>query len=437
MPFYKNIKILKLNFFDLFRRYKKHKILASNFVYLSILQGLNLILPLITFPYLIRILGIEYFGLLSFSFAFITYFQIITDYGFNATGTRDVAMAIDNSERQNEIFNQIMSTKLFLTLLSFVLLMGIVFTFHIFRTYWLIYLFSFGSILGQAIFPIWYFQGIQKMKYITYLNLTTKIFFTIALFIFIKQKSDYYLVPVFNALGFIFAGLFSLFYIRKDFNIKFKIQSFKKIKEELNKGKYVFLSELKISLFTNTNTLILGIIAGNQAVGFFSASEKLARAIGNFQTPISNTLFPYLSKEMALDKNKTLQKIKKITTYGTVIFLVIIVICFCFANQIITIIYGTDMDSAVIIFKILILIPLFSFLDTMFGKQILLNLGKDNLYFRVILYATIINLSINLLLTYFYKELGTAIALIITQIVIVIGMWYFAKREMDMIFEKD
>ena len=72
----------------------------------------------------------------------------------------------------------------------------------------------------------------------------------------------------------------------------------------------------------------------------------------------------------------------------------------------------------------------------MYGKQILLNLGKDNLYFRVILYATILNLSINLLLTYFYKELGTAIALISTQIFIVLGMWYFAKREMSLIFEK-
>jgi PST family polysaccharide transporter len=421
---------------NLFHRYKKHKILASNFVYLFILQGLNLILPLITFPYLIRVLGVEYFGLLSFSFAFITYFQIITDYGFNATGTRDVSMVMYNPERQNEIFNEIMSAKLFLVLLSFVLMMGIVFAFDIFRTYWIIYLFSFGSILGQAIFPVWYFQGIQKMKYITYLNLITKIVFTIALFIFIKQKSDFYLVPVFNALGFIIAGIFSLFYIRKDFHIRFKLQPFKKIKEQLNKGKYVFLSELKISLFTNTNTLILGIIVGNQAVGFFSASEKLARAIGNLQTPISNTLFPYLSKEMALDKYKTLQKIKKITSYGTILFLGIVVICFCFANQIITIIYGAEMDSAVIIFKILILIPLLSFLDTMYGKQILLNLGKDNLYFRVILYATILNLSINLWLTYFYKELGTAIALISTQIVIVLGMWYFAKREMRLIFEK-
>ncbi len=422
--------------FDIFQRYKKHKILASNFVYLSVLQALNVVLPLITFPYLIRVLGVEYFGLLSFSYAFITYFQIVTEYGFNSTGTRDISLALDDREKQNLIFNQIMSAKLLLAGLSFILMMGIVFSFDIFRTYWLIYLFSFGSILGQAIFPVWFFHGMQKMKYVTYLNLITKTIFTLALFVFVTQKSDYYLVPVFNALGFISAGIFALLYIRKDFQIKFKMESFAGIKEQLDKSKYMFLSELKISLFTNTNTLILGIFAGNQAVGYFSAAEKLARAIGNLQTPISNTIFPYLSKEMALDKLKAIQKIKEITIFGTIIFSLIIILCFCFANEIIEIIYGKEMASSALLFRILILIPLLSFLDTMFGKQILLNLGKDKFYFRVIVLATILNFGINFILTYFYRETGTAITVIIIQIFIVLGMWYFAHKETSSILKQ-
>lgn len=425
---------MKLNF-DIFQQYKKHKILASNFVYLAVLQGLNLILPLLTFPYLIRILGVEYFGLLSFSFAFITYFQIITDYGFNATGTRDISLAEGDFRKQNLIFNQIMSAKLLLVIFSFFAMMIIVFSFEIFRTYWIIYLFSFGSILGQALFPVWYFQGIQKMKYITYLNLITKIIFTLALFVFIRKKSDYYLVPVFNALGFISSGIFALFYLWKDFDIKFKIQPLKGIILQLQKSKYVFLSELKISLFTNTNTVILGILSGNQAVGYFSAAEKLARAIGNLQTPISNTIFPYLSKEMAQDKLQTIQKIKKITIVGTLLFSILIIVCFFFAEQIIEIIYGKAMFSSVLIFRILILIPLLSFLDTMYGKQILLNLGRDHLYFRVIVFATILNLTINFILTNIYQELGTAITLIITQIFIVLGMWYFANKEIESILK--
>ena len=107
------------------------------------------------------------------------------------------------------------------------------------------------------------------------------------------------------------------------------------------------------------------------------------------------------------------------------------------AEEILTerIIYGEGMETTVIIFKILVFIPLLSFLDTMYGKQILLNLGKDNLYFRVILFALILNISINLPLTFLYKEFGTSIALIITQVVIFLGMWYSAKREASLIFQ--
>jgi PST family polysaccharide transporter len=104
---------------------------------------------------------------------------------------------------------------------------------------------------------------------------------------------------------------------------------------------------------------------------------------------------------------------------------------FFFSKEIITLVYGEAMNPTIILFKILIIIPLASFLDTMFGKQILLNLGKDNLYFRVILWATVLNISINLAFTYFYEALGTAIALTITQIFIVLGMWFYAKKETD------
>ena len=422
-----------IKFYNKIFQSNNSKILLSNFVYLSILQGLNLLLPLITFPYLVRVLGVDYFGLLSFSMALITYFQIVTDYGFNSTATRDISKEVDNKNKQNEIFNDVMSTKLFLVLICFLLMVTVVSLFKIFRSNWLIYFFSFGSVIGQAIFPIWFFQGVQKMRYITILNLCTKVFFTIALFVFVRKQSDYYLVPVFNALGFISAGTVSFYYLKKDFQIRLKLQPFNKIKEQLIKGKFMFLSELKISLFTNTNVLLLGIFAGNTAVGYFTSAEKLARAMGNFQTPISNALFPYISKEMALNKKETIQKVIKITKMGALVFSIIVLLCVMFSNEIITLIYGQKMKPSILLFKILLIIPLASFLDTMFGKLILLNNNKDNLYFRVILWATIINIVLNLLLTPTFKELGTAIVLSFTQIFIVFGMWYYASKEKKVI----
>ena len=105
---------------------------------------------------------------------------------------------------------------------------------------------------------------------------------------------------------------------------------------------------------------------------------------------------------MLINKKKAIKNILNMTTIGSVFFIILISTCFIFAPKIILTIYGSEMTSSILLFRILIIIPLASFLDTMFGKQILINLGKDNLYFRVILAATIFNLCINIPVTYLY-----------------------------------
>jgi PST family polysaccharide transporter len=171
------------------------KRLLGNFFSLSVLQIFSYVLPLLTLPYLVRVLGVETFGLISFATAFIIFFNILVDYGFNLSATREVSIHREDKEKITQIYSSVLTIKFILTILSFIILSFIVFIFDKFNSHIELYLITFLSVVGQAFFPIWYFQGMEKMRYITIINISSKVIFTIAIFIFVHKESDYLLVP--------------------------------------------------------------------------------------------------------------------------------------------------------------------------------------------------------------------------------------------------
>ena len=161
------------------------KKISANFMYLSILQGMNLLLPLITFPYLVRVLGIEKFGLIMFAQAFIVYFSMLADYGFNLSGIREVSSNRNNKNKLIKIFSSIMIARFVLVLIGLIFLTIVVFSFEKFSQNWELYYLTFGIVIGTALFPTWFFQGMEKMKYITVLTVIAKLIFTLSIFIFV------------------------------------------------------------------------------------------------------------------------------------------------------------------------------------------------------------------------------------------------------------
>jgi len=404
------------------------KRLLENFFSLSVLQGANYILPLITLPYLVRVLGPEKFGLIAFAQSFIQYFNIFTDYGFNLSATREISIYRDNKEKVSEIFSSVMIIKLALLILSFIIMSVVVFSFEKFRKDWLIYYLTFGMVIGQVLFPVWFFQGMERMKYITFLSIIAKLIFTVCIFVFVRRVSDYIYVPLINSIGFIAAGILGIGIALKDFKIYFKMPTLFAIKHQLKEGWYIFISTIAISLYTVSNTFILGLFTNNTIVGYYSAAEKLIKAVQGLLGPISQTIYPYISKLVNESKEKGIKFIRKvILMVGSFSFVLSLSIC-VFANIIVNIFLGSKFYESVHVLRILAFLPFIIGLSNIFGIQTMLTFNHKKAFSNILIAASIINIALAFVLVPLYKHIGISFAVLISETFVTISMLIYLQR---------
>lgn len=394
--------------------------LLENFLSLSILQGVNYILPLITLPYLVRVLGPEKFGLIAFARAFVQYFNILTDYGFNLSATREISIHRESNERISGIFSAVMIIKLVLLIFSLIILTIIVFSFQKFRKDWEIYYLSFGMVVGQVLFPVWFFQGMEKMKYITFLNLIARSLFTVSIFIFVKKISDYMYVPLLNSIGIILAGLLGIWVSFKKFPIYLKIPPWIEIKHQLKDGGYIFISRISISFYTISNVFFLGLLTNNTTVGIYSAAEKLINGIKSFNNVILQVMFPFVSKVAKESSLKAVKIVWKELKFFLALEFILCILIYLFSYKIVLILLGENFIGATPIIRILIFTVPLILSSAVIGQQILLNFNLKKLFTISIVYVSFFHLMLLPVFIHLMKDIGAAIAVFITECAIVL-----------------
>lgn len=410
-------------------RNENYKRIIDNIVSLFSLQGFNYILPLITFPYLTRVLGPDKYGLVAFALAFIGYFQILTDYGFNLSATREIAINRDDRANVSKIFSSVMATKVILLFISFFIMTLIVSNFNKFRSEWLLYFYTFGLVIGNLLLPTWFFQGMEKMRYISILNILISLIFTVSIFIFIRNASDYLYVPLINSIGTIIIGIYSLRLVRREFDVTFRKPNLKDIKHQIEEGWYVFISSVAISLYTISGTFILGFFASNTIVGYFSVADRIIKMLSGLLNPISQSIYPYISSLALKSQEDALNFIKKITFLLGASSFVISVIIFFFAGFILFILAGTQFNESVTLLRIMAFLPFMIALSYVFGILTMLTFNYKKAYSWIYIIAGVINIILALLLAPLYKAVGISVAMVITEIFVTIAMYLFLKRK--------
>lgn len=380
---------------------KDGRTLVANFGYLSLLQIASYFFPLITMPYLARVIGVEGFGKIAFAAGIMVWFTTIADWGFNYTATRDVAKNRDNKEKVSEIFSNVLCARIFLMLVSFaILLIAILFVPKL-RENADVLLVTFLTVPGHIMFPDWFFQALERMKFITILNLLSKTLFTLAIFVFITDKQDYIIQPLLVSLGFVVSGLISMYFILIKWKYKFTLPPLKVIFQTIKSSTDVFINNLMPNLWNSFSIVVLGFLYGDVANGILDAGKKFQYVCKNILSIITRVFYPYLSRK--IDKHDLYAKLNIIAACLMALLL------FVSAPYIIEVFFGSEFSSSVPVLRILSISLIFYALDNVYGINYMLVKGYDKSLRNITMWSSLVTFILAFPLIYYYSYIGVAI----------------------------
>ncbi|WP_262898041.1 flippase [Algoriphagus oliviformis] len=399
--------------------------LFSNIFNLLLLQGMNYIMPLVTFPYLVRVLGVDQYGVLAFCLAVSSYFILITDYGFNLSATRQVSINRDDPQKISEIFGSVLFIKLLLMAACFLVMVCLVFWIERFSQIQGLLFISFGMVFGQILFPIWLFQGMERMKYITYLSILAKLIFTVGIFLFVNNEADIWLVPLLNSIGLIFIGVVSIFIVVRQFGVRFYIPNRQVLVFYLKDGWDLFTSNLAILGYKNNSILLLAFYLDPINLGFYSIGKKIFEAINGLNVVLSQAFFPSVSQAQKDTGLAISNRLRSLFSISIILSFSIFLFTFFFAGYISLIVSGSQ-EAVVIEILRMLAIALFIIGINVPAVQYLLTTGNSRRFSVIVWCGVLIDLALLFLLVPKFDYRGALYATLISETLITLSLYYYS-----------
>lgn len=395
--------------------------LMRNFVSVGFIQGLGMLLPLLTIPYLLSVLGASGFALINLALAVVTFFVVLTDYGFNLMGTRLVALHQDDKARLNRIFSNMLYAQFLLSLLAVLLFALIVAAVPSYRENFLFFGATFGVVIGSTLLPTWYFQGREKFNQLHLINLAYRSLYTIGIFVLVNEKSDLLKVPLLNSATHIAGGLAALLWAMGHYGLRFGPWRWKEIFALLREGWNLFVSAASVTSLTQLPIIVLAFFVSSTVVGFYAFAEKILLLFRVLIQLLSSILYPRVVKASKTSFNAVKGLVKKVQSFGAVALAGVAVFLFFTPELLKTYLPQYYNPALEAILKIWALLPLAIFLKIT-AQQILLAYDHTRAFARSMLAGAGINAALLLILSAWLGYSGTALAVLLTEVFLIFAL---------------
>lgn len=329
------------------------------------------IFPLLTFPYLTRILEPELYGVITYLTATITFFQIFVDYGFNLSATKEIALNQNDREKIGKILGSTIQAKGILVCSSLVVYSIVIFFIPILQQNILLSYLYMGTVILSIGLPDFLFRGLERMAIITNRFLVSKTITTALTFLMVQSKEDIIWVPLLNIIGSIVAIILTWHQINRKLKIRIYFSSIVVVLNSIKSSTVYFVSTFATTAFGITNTFMLGVMQlPLNEVAYWSVSYNLIGMAQSLYTPITNSLYPHMVAR------RDFKLVKKILYIFMPLIILTLLFVWGFSNIIISIIAGNQYLDASPIFRALLPLLLFSFPAMLLGFPVLGAIGK-------------------------------------------------------------
>ncbi|WP_158305799.1 flippase [Gallibacterium anatis] len=400
-----------------------------------LLTASNFLFPLLTFPYVSRVLSPVGTGKVAFAYSLISYFTILASFGVSNYGIRAVAKVRDNKDKLSKTVQEILCiTVVFMVIVYVLLFLSVIYVPELNAEKKLLFIASF-----QIVFTIigleWLYKGIEQYQYIAIRSIIFKFISFILIFICIKTKNDYMMyafVLVFATAG---SGIINILNLRKIIFIK-KYRDYEFI-IHMKPMLVFFISTVAVSIYVNFNIVLLGFISGDEEVGYYNAAYRIKDLMVSISTALGAVLLPrlsyYIENNMLQEFNRVISK----TVQFILLFsLPLLIFCILFARPAILLLAGSEYEQSIILLQILSFIILIVGISNLTGIQMLIPLNQEKYFCYSLMFGAIINLLLNLLLIPKYNAIGAAISITITEMSIMCYQLFLLRKYIHIMFSE-
>ena len=411
----------------------------TNYILNLINVGTQMLFPLLTFPYVCRILLPAQIGQVNFYNSIIGYISLFTCLGIPMYAVREVARERDDIVQMNRTTIEVLLLHTLLTLIGYVAVVILCLTVPQIKENIPLFLILSITLIFTVIGCDWFYNGIEDFKYITIRGIVVKSISVILLFLLVKSKEDLLWYGVYCVVGSIGGNVFNFIrlrkYIHKENIIFAQLHIFRHLKPAIK----VFSFNVVISVYLQLNPVLLGFMKDTIAVAYLTAATKLMMMVTKISSSLGTVLMPRASHLVSEGKKEEFEKlIQKSYDFTLALTIPLVIGLICMAPYIVRVFCGSQYEDAIITSQIIAPITLVVGLSNIMGMQVLYPIGKINTVVKCTIYGAITNVILNLALIPFLSFNGTAIAYLGAEVATTLSMYITAKQDMPIkFFKKD